>query len=93
MTLVRYEEQAGDREQGQAGDEHAGDGAGAERDGEAALQAGPGGFGGADIGADRDVHADEAGHARQEGADDEGGGATAAEEEEDEHGDDDADDR
>ena len=50
-----------DGEQRQAGDEHAGDRAGAERDGQALLQAGARRLGGADVGADRDVHADEAG--------------------------------
>ena len=76
-------EQAGDREQGEAGDQQAGDGAGAEGDGQAALQAGAGGFGGADVGPDRDVHADEAGGARQQRADDEGDRAKPAEEDED----------
>ena len=58
-----------DREQAEAGDQHAGDRADAERHGEAALQAVARGFGGADVGPDRDVHADEAGRARQHRAD------------------------
>ena len=74
---VRYQNRTGDREQRQAGDEQAGDRAGAEGGGQAALQAGARGLGGADVGADRDVHADEAGRARQDRADDERGGATA----------------
>ena len=53
----------------EAGDEHAGDRAGAEGDGQAALQAGARRLGGADVGADRDVHADEAGGAREQRAD------------------------
>src|SRR3546814_2945530 len=41
---------------------------------------------------DRDIHADEAGDARQDGADDEAGRRNRAEEQADENGDDDADD-
>ncbi len=64
-------EEAGDREQREAGNEHAGDGAGAEGDGQALLQARARGFGGADVGSDRNVHADEAGGAGQDRAEDE----------------------
>jgi hypothetical protein len=85
-------EEAGDREQREAGDEHAGDRAGAERDGEAALQAGARGFGGADVGADRDVHADEAGRARQDRADHEAGALRSGRGRRRRGGDDDADD-
>ena len=81
-----------DGEQGEAGDQHAGDRAGAEGDGEAALQAGARRLGGADVGADRDVHADEAGDAREQGAEHEADRLEAAEEEADQDGDDDADD-
>ena len=71
-------EQHRDREEREAGDEQAGDGAGAERGREAALQAVARGLGGADVRADRDVHADEAGGAGQDRADQKGDGATAA---------------
>ena len=74
-------EQDRDREEREAGNEHPGDRAGAEGGGEAALQAVAGGFGGADVGPDRDVHADEAGRTGQDRAEQERGGATAAEEE------------
>ena len=81
-----------DRQQRQTRHQHAGDGAGAEGRGEAALQARAGGFGGADVGAHRDVHADIAGHARQDGSGHEANGGDWSQEEEDEHGDDHADD-
>ena len=60
----------GDAEQAQRHDEHAGDRARLEGDVEAAGEAAGGGrLGGADVGAHRDVHADEAGRGRQAGAD------------------------
>ena len=59
-------EQHRNREQSEAGDQQAGDGAGAEGDGQALLQAGAGRLGGADVGAHRNVHADEAGDSRQQ---------------------------
>ena len=61
----------GDAEQSEAGDQHAGDGTGLEGDVEALAQRLHRRLGGADIGADRDVHADEAGDARQHRADQE----------------------
>ena len=64
-------EEAADREQRQSRHQHAGDGACAEGDGEAALQRSARRFGGADIGAHRNGHADEAGRARQDRADQE----------------------
>ena len=83
-----------DREQAEAGDEHAGDRARAERHGQAALQAVARGFRGADVGADRDVHADEAGSARQDRADQEARPPRAASRKiADDDRDDDADDR
>ena len=59
----------GDAEEREAGDEQAGDGAGAEGDGEAGAERLRGGLRGADIGAHRDEHADEAGRAGEDGAD------------------------
>jgi len=50
------------------------------------------GFGGAHVGADRNVHPDEPGRCRQDRAGDEAGGAKPAEEEEDHRSDDHADD-
>ncbi len=63
-----------DAEQREAGDQHAGDGARLEGDVEAAAERLRRRLGGADVGADRDVHADEAGRARQHGADGEADG-------------------
>ena len=85
-------EEARDREQGQAGDEHAGHGTGAERHRQALLEPDAGRLRGADVGANRDVHADEAGRAGQQRAEHEARRRQAAEEEEDDRGDDDADD-
>jgi hypothetical protein len=86
-------EEGADREQAEAGDEHAGYRAGAERHGQPALQRGACGFRSTDVGADRDVHADIAGDARQNRADDEADGGDRAEREEQDDGDNDADDR
>ena len=58
-------------EEREAGHEHAGDGARLERHVEAAAQRRRGGLRGADVGAHRDVHADEAGRPRQDRADEE----------------------
>jgi hypothetical protein len=63
----------GDAEQREARDQHAGDGAGLEGEFEAAGQRRGRGLRGAHIGAHRDVHADEAGRARQHRADQEAG--------------------
>ena len=73
-------EQARNREQRQSGHQHAGDGAGAEGGGEALLEAAAGGLGGADVGPHRNVHADEAGRARQDRTDQESDGRKPAEE-------------
>jgi len=81
-----------DREQAEAGDEQAGDRTGAERHGQAALQAGAGRLRGADVGLHRHVHADEAGQARQECAGDEADSGNEAEEIADQRRDDHADD-
>jgi hypothetical protein len=85
-------EYSGNGEQCETRDEQARDRSGAEGHGQAVLQAGPRGLGGADIGANRNVHADEARRPRQDRAGDEAGGAQAAEEGIDHDGNDDADD-
>ncbi len=79
-------------EQREAGDQQAGDGAGAERDFEAAGERADRGLRGAHIGAHRDVHADEAGGAGQDGADRKADGDQPAEEIADDQEDHDADD-
>ena len=79
-------------EQRQAGHQHAGDGAGAERDFEPAGERLGRGLRGAHIGAHRHVHADEAGRAGQDGADRKADGDQPAEEIADDQEDDDADD-
>ena len=81
-----------DREQREPGDEHAGDGAGAEGEGEPLLQTALRGGGGADVGADRDVHPDEASDAREDRTDNEADHRNDAEKDPDQNGDDDADD-
>ena len=70
---------AGDAEQPEPDDEQAGDGARFERDVERRLEAVLGRSGGTHVGADGDVHADEAGRCRQTGADEEAEGAAPAE--------------
>ncbi len=62
---------AGHAEQAQAHDQHAGDGAAAERDRKRGVQAVVRGLRRARVGAHRDVHADVAGGARQDRADQE----------------------
>ncbi len=59
----------GDAEQREARDQHAGDGAGLEGEIEAAGERAGRGLRGADVGAHRNVHADEAGDARKHRAD------------------------
>ena len=49
---------AGDTQQAEAHHQHSGDGAAAERHRKRGIQAVVGGFGGADVGAHRHVHAD-----------------------------------
>ncbi len=61
----------GNAEQGETGDQHAGDGAGLERDIEAAGERQRGALRGPHVGAHRDVHADEPGDAGEERADEE----------------------
>ena len=85
-------EEARNREQRQSGHQHAGDGAGAEGGGEAFLEAAAGGLGGADVGPHRNIHADEAGGARQDRTDQESDGREPAEKDEDQDRDDNADD-
>ena len=62
---------AGDAEKAEPDDEEPGHRARAERDLECRLQALARGFGGADVRAHRDVHPDEAGQRREDGADQE----------------------
>ncbi len=81
-----------DREQREAGHEHAGDGARAEGEGEPLLEPALCGGGGAHVRAHRDVHPDEARYARQDGADDETDHRNDAEEHAHEYGHADADD-
>ena len=68
-----------DAEQSEADHEHTGDGARFERHLQAFIEADARGFGRADVGANRHEHADEAGKARQHGADDEAGSGFPAE--------------
>ena len=82
-----------DAEQRQTRDQEAGDGAGAERDLEAARQRFGRGLRGAHIGAHRHVHADEARRAGQDGADRKADGDQPAEEIADDQEDHDADGR
>ena len=80
-------------EKREARDQHAGDRAGLERDVEAAAEGLGRRLGGADVGADRDVHADEAGHAGQDRTDGEADGDPDAKEVGDDDEEDDTDDR
>ena len=80
-------------EKGEARHQHAGDRTGLEGHVEAAAEGLGRGLGGADVGADRHVHADEAGHARQDRADGEADGDPDAEEIGDDDEEDDTDDR
>ena len=84
--------EAGDAEEAEADDEHAGDGAAAEGDGERRGHAAGGGLGGADVGAHRDVHPDEAAGAREHRAQHEADGGVDFEGHGDDGGEDDADD-
>ena len=90
--LREDEEIDGDAEQSEAGDEKPGDGAGAESEAQPVGKALGGGLRGAHIGADRDVHADIAGHARQHRADGEADRLWNAEQISKDEEDDDADD-
>ena len=71
---MRIEEVDRDAEEREAGDQQAGDRAGAEGDGEAGGEALARGLRGADVGAHRDLHADEAGGAGEDRADEEADG-------------------
>ena len=82
----------GDAEQRETGDQHAGDRAGLEGQFESAGERGGRRLRGAHIGAHRDVHADEAGRARQHRADQEADRDQHAEEIGQQHEDHDADD-
>ena len=66
---VRIAVVAGDADQGEPDDEHAGDRAAAEGDVERLGDAAAGRLGDAGVGADRDVHADVAGGGREQAAD------------------------
>ena len=83
---------ASDAEQRQAGHEHAGDGAGLEGKLKAAGERADRRLGGADVGAHRHVHADEARHAREHRADQEADADEPAEQIADDQEDHDADD-
>ena len=80
-TTAQQREVAGDADQAEADDQHAGDGAAAERDCERRIEADAGGLRRAHVGAHRDVHADEAGEAREDGADREAAGGLPVERE------------
>src|SRR5690606_25931034 len=73
----------GDAEEREARDQHAGDGTGAERDGQAGGEALAGRLSRADVGADRHVHAGEPGKAREDSADQEADRRTDGEKERD----------
>ena len=83
----------GDREQGEADHQHAGDGAGLERDRQRSGEAGGRRLGSAHVGAHGDVHADIAGRAGQYRADDEADADAPAEHRPEDHRDHHADDR
>jgi hypothetical protein len=83
---VRYQKKHRNREQREACHEHAGDGASAERQGQAFLQPDLRGGRGADVRAHRDVHPDEPGDARQHGAEQEADRRIWTEEIGDQHG-------
>ena len=91
-TVGEIGEVDGDAEQREAGDQHAGDGAGLEGEVETAGQRRGRGLRGAHVGAHRDVHADEAGGARQHRADQEADRDQHAEEVGEQREDHDADD-
>ena len=79
---AQNDEVADHAQQREAGHQHAGDGARLEGEVEALPQALLRGDGGAHVGAHRHVHADEAGGARQHGADQEAAGGELAEQDE-----------
>ena len=81
-----------DAEQREAGDQHAGDGAGLEGKLQPAGQRLGRRLGDPHVGADRNVHPDEAGRSRQDGADRKADRHQPAEREADDHEDHDADD-
>ncbi|MGY3489971.1 hypothetical protein ACVW1C_007854 [Bradyrhizobium sp. USDA 4011] len=67
--LDQHDEVDGDSEQRETGNQHAGDRTRLESEFEAAGERGGRRLRGADVGAHRDIHADEAGRTRQDGAD------------------------
>ena len=79
-----------DAEERETCHQHPGDGAGAEGERQPLCEAHRGGLGGADVGADRDQHADVARRAGEDGADQEADGDGDAEEPGDDDEDDDA---
>ena len=81
----------GHTQQPQPHHQHAGDGAGAERDVEGGFQARHGGLGGAHVRPHRNVHADVAGHARKHRADHEAARHPQPQRDRQHDGDDDAD--
>ena len=81
-----------DAEQREPGDQHAGNGAGLEGKLQSASQRLGRSLGNAHVGADRDVHPDEAGRSRQNGADGKTDRHQPAERKADDHEDHDADD-
>ena len=84
---------AGDTQQGQADDQHAGHGTGFEGNFKTTRQTlGARRFGGAHVGADRDVHADVTGNTRQNRTDEETDGDRNAQQEAEADADNDADD-
>ena len=84
-------EEARNGEQGQPRHQQAGDRTGAEGERQSLLQPALRGGGGADVGSNRDVHAHEACHARQDRADHESDRRNDTEKDEDQHRDDYAD--
>ena len=84
--------EAGNAEQPQADDEHAGDRAAAKGNGQRFVETGTRSFRRAHIGANRHVHADETGQPRKNGTDGEAAGGCAVQKNPDDHEQDDADD-
>jgi hypothetical protein len=90
--MGQHTEIDGDAEQRETGDQQPGDGAGLEGEFQSTGERGGCGLRGADVGAHRDVHADEAGRAGQDGADGEADRDGNAEEDRQEYEDHDTDD-
>src|SRR5690606_13047440 len=88
----KNEEIDSDAQKAEARDQQPGNGAGFEGKVEPAGERGGGGLGDADIGADRDMHADKTGRPRENGADQKADGGIKAEQQPGEDEDHDADD-